>query len=114
MLLRSAIENVVRNAIRYTAERTAVEVSLRCSDVGGSRQAGIVVRDRGPGAPEEALAALFLPFYRVADSRERETGGVGLGLAITDRAVRLHGGTVTAHNADGGGLRIEILLPIEE
>jgi two-component system sensor histidine kinase CpxA len=62
--------------------------------------------------PEEALADIFRPFYRIDDSRTRETGGTGLGLAITERAVRLHGGTVTASNAPGGGLLVELRLPL--
>jgi signal transduction histidine kinase len=110
-LLRSAIENVVRNAVTYTAEDTAVEISLRC-DRREKARAVITVRDHGPGVPEEALADLFRPFYRVADARERQTGGVGLGLAITERAVRLHGGTVSAANAPDGGLMVEINLPV--
>jgi signal transduction histidine kinase len=62
--------------------------------------------------PEESLKEIFRPFYRVDDSRTRETGGAGLGLAITERAVRLHSGTVTAANAPGGGLVVEIRLPL--
>src|SRR6185295_17857887 len=109
-LLRSAVENVVRNAVRYTPEGTAVEVALR-------RQNGhavISVRDRGHGVPEEALEKIFRPFYRTEDARDRQSGGgTGLGLAITQRAVRMHGGTVAATNAAGGGLAVEmkLLLP---
>ncbi len=110
-LLRSAIENIVRNAIRHTAEGTAVEINL-------SRQPETVtisVRDHGPGVPEQALAQIFRPFYRVDDARDRQAGGAGLGLSITERAIKLHGGTVRASNAsDGGlddGLIIELQLP---
>jgi len=110
-LLRRAIENVVRNAVRYTAEGTAVEIALGGQRTGGDPQAVISIRDHGAGVPEAALADLFRPFYRVADARDRQTGGIGLGLAITERAVRLHGGTVTAANAPDGGLIIEIHLP---
>jgi two-component system sensor histidine kinase CpxA len=110
--LRSAIENVVRNAVRYTAEGTAVELSLRCSGSEMEKaQAVISVQDHGPGVPEETLGKLFRPFYRVADARDRQSGGAGLGLAITARAVRFHGGDVTASNAQGGGLLVEISLP---
>ena len=109
-LLRSAIENVVRNGVRYTAEDTSVIVTLRCSRDGGG--ALISVRDYGQGVPEEALNDLFRPFYRVADARDRRTGGTGLGLAITERAVRLHGGTIKATNAPEGGLAVEIMLPV--
>jgi len=106
-LLHSAIENVVRNAVQYTAEGSAVEVSLE--QVAGD--AIIRVADSGPGVPEEALEKMFGPFYRVDDARGRETGGVGLGLAITERAVRLHGGTVKAWNRPEGGLTVDIRLP---
>ncbi|MGB7926460.1 MAG: ATP-binding protein [Pyrinomonadaceae bacterium] len=110
-LLRSAIENVVRNGVRYTAEETAVEISLGVEREGDNTHAIINVRDHGAGVPEAALTSLFRPFYRVADARDRQTGGHGLGLSITERAVRLHGGTVRASNAPGGGLIIEIRLP---
>ncbi len=109
-LLRSAIENVVRNAVRYTGEGTAVEVSL-AHEAGDGGQAVITVSDRGPGVPEESLEKLFTPFYRIDDARGRESGGVGLGLAITERAVRLHGGSVRARNREGGGLTVEMRLP---
>jgi two-component system, OmpR family, sensor histidine kinase CpxA len=111
-LLRSAIENVVRNAVRYTAEGTAVEIGLGCeTGANGAGQAVIRVRDHGPGVPEEALERLFRPFYRLDNSRERKTGGTGLGLAIADRIARMHGGVVTAANAPDGGLVLEIRLP---
>jgi two-component system sensor histidine kinase CpxA len=61
--------------------------------------------------PAEALDKLFRPFYRIDDARGRQTGGVGLGLAIAERAVRLHGGTIQASNRSEGGLMIEIRLP---
>ncbi len=70
------------------------------------------VRDEGPGVPEESLKEIFRPFYRVDDSRTRETGGAGLGLAITERAVRIHGGAVGAANVNGGGFVVEIRLPL--
>jgi two-component system sensor histidine kinase CpxA len=103
--LRSAIENVLRNAVRYTAETTAVNVSLEKAN--GS--AIVRVQDAGGGVPEDELQNLFRPFYRVGEARERTTGGIGLGLAIADRAIRAHQGTITARNA-GGGLVIEIVL----
>lgn len=110
-LLRSAVENVVRNAVSYTAEGTAVEIALRCETVGPERHAVISVRDRGAGVPEEAIEKIFRPFYRVEDARERQTGGTGLGLAIAARAVHLHHGTIRAANSPGGGLVVEISLP---
>ncbi len=111
-LLRSAFENVVRNALRHAPPGTAVRVSLVCGRERGAGRAVISVRDEGPGVPEEALEHIFRPFYRVDDARDRETGGTGLGLAITERAVRLHGGTVTAANIPGGGFLVEISLPL--
>jgi two-component system, OmpR family, sensor histidine kinase CpxA len=107
-LIRSAVENVMRNAVRYTPEETAAKISLRCR--GG--EAIIKVRDEGPGVPEESLREIFRPFYRLDDSRTRETGGTGLGLAITERAVRLHGGTVKAENVPGGGFCVVLRLPV--
>ena len=70
------------------------------------------VSDCGPGVPADALGKLFEPFYRLDDARGRLTGGVGLGLAITERAVRFHGGRVVAQNRKEGGLRIELRLPL--
>jgi len=111
-LLHSAIENVVRNAIRYTEEGTTVTVQLDHSQAPGGSEAIIRVIDSGPGVPEESLEKLFRPFYRIDDARGRQTGGVGLGLAITARAVSLHGGTVLAANRPEGGLSLEIRLPL--
>lgn len=110
-LLHSAIENIVRNAVRYTAEGTTVEISLECQPHGSSCQDVIRVRDHGPGVPEAMLAHLFRPFYRVDDARDRQSGGTGLGLAIAKRSVEIHGGHITASNAPGGGLLFEIYLP---
>lgn len=112
-LLRSAIENVVRNATRYTREGTTVKVRAERLQRQNSTQALITVTDYGPGVPDEALEKIFQPFYRIDDARGRATGGVGLGLAITDQAVRLHGGSVSASNLPEGGLSVEIRLPLQ-
>lgn len=104
-LLRSAIENVLRNAVRYTKEGTAVEVSLTSA---GSK-AHVKIRDYGAGVPEDELGNLFLPFYRVGEARERKTGGIGLGLAIAEQAIRAHKGVIKAANT-GDGLTVEIIL----
>jgi two-component system sensor histidine kinase CpxA len=106
-LLRSGIENVVRNAIRYTAQGSAIEVSLTCK----LDTALITVRDYGPGVPEAELGHIFEPFYRVSEARERSSGGVGLGLSIAERTVKLHGGNIRAANAQDG-LLITIELPL--
>jgi two-component system, OmpR family, sensor histidine kinase CpxA len=111
LVLRSAVENIVRNAVRYTAEGTAVEITLHVEGGGDASTAVISVRDHGPGVPEAALDDIFRPFYRVTEARDRQSGGTGLGLAITERAVRLSGGTVKAVNAPDDGLLIEIRLP---
>ena len=111
-LLHSAIENVVRNAIRYTREGSTVEINLQKMVSGGREEAVVRVTDCGDGVPADALEKLFQPFYRLDDARGRQTGGVGLGLAITERAVRFHGGTVTATNRAEGGLMVEIHLPL--
>lgn len=110
-LLHSAIENVARNAIRYTQEGTNVQIRLEQGQGPRGSEAVVRITDSGPGVPDEALDKLFRPFYRIDDARGRQTGGVGLGLAITDRAVRLHGGTVRAANRPQGGLMVEIRLP---
>lgn len=107
-LLRSAIENVVRNAIRFTRKYTAVNIAL-------ARQAElavITVEDHGPGIPEQELKRVFEPFYRVTASRDRDSGGTGLGLSISARAVNLHGGEIHAVNKPEGGLLVTITLPL--
>ena len=111
-LLHSAVENVVRNAIRYTQERTSVEIELGSEDGARGAEAVLKVSDSGSGVPADSLGKLFEPFYRIDDARGRLTGGVGLGLAITERAVRFHGGRVAAYNRAEGGLRVEIRLPL--
>jgi two-component system sensor histidine kinase CpxA len=110
-LLRSAFENIIRNAIRYTAEGTVVEVRLTVSSTPNDLVAKIKIRDHGPGVPDDCLEDLFRPFYRLDESRERKTGGVGLGLAIARRAIALHGGQVIVRNELEGGLGVDITLP---
>jgi two-component system sensor histidine kinase CpxA len=104
-LLRSAIENVLRNGVRYTKEGTAVTVAL----TNGSREARISIVDHGGGVPDEELAKLFRPFHRVEEARDRGTGGTGLGLAIAEQAVRAHKGSISAQNT-ADGLRVDIVL----
>jgi two-component system sensor histidine kinase CpxA len=97
-LLRSAVENVLRNAVRYTKEGTSVEVSVERSD----GHAKVLISDHGGGVPEAELHNLFKPFYRVGEARERATGGIGLGLAIADRAIAAHDGSISARNTKDG------------
>jgi two-component system sensor histidine kinase CpxA len=109
-MLRSAIENVVRNAVRYTPADQPVEIDLRTSSEECDR-AVIVVRDHGPGVSEDVLPKLFQPFYRVESDRSKDSGGTGLGLALADRVVRVHAGTITARNHAEGGLEFIIEFP---
>jgi len=108
VLLSSALENVVRNAIRYTDEGSSVEVSMEEQSPGWVE---IKVRDHGPGIPESMLESIFEPFVRVGEARDRQTGGYGLGLAIAKRAVNLHQGRMAAANEDDG-LSVTIYLPV--
>ena len=105
-LLRRAVENVIRNALRYSPPQTSVDVNLASNGAG----ARIQVRDYGPGVPEESLSRIFEPFYRVEGDRNRDSGGVGLGLAIARRAVELHKGKLQARNAHPG-LLVEMEIP---
>jgi two-component system, OmpR family, sensor kinase len=101
-LLGSAIENVLRNAVRYSPADTPVDVSIE--------RLRIVIRDRGPGVPAGDLERIFEPFYRVAESRDRDSGGEGIGLAITSEVMKAHGGSATANNLKGGGLEVILSL----
>jgi signal transduction histidine kinase len=105
-LLRRAIENVVRNAIRHAPPGSKIEIAVE----NGGGHVRVRVRDYGPGVPEQALPHLFDPFYRVEPDRNRGSGGVGLGLSIARRAVELHQGTLRASNV-APGLLVEIDLP---
>ncbi len=105
-LLRRALENVMRNAIRHTPEGSTVEVIVDAKE----QNLLVTVQDRGQGVPPDALEAIFKPFYRVERARDRASGGVGLGLAIAARAVHLHGGSITAENLPEG-FRVTLSLP---
>jgi signal transduction histidine kinase len=100
--LHRAVENVVRNAVKHTAEGSTVKISLSRS----GNAAILHVRDYGPGIAPEHLDHVFEPFYRAGVGT-----GFGLGLAIAQGAVAAHGGAIRAENAAGGGLLIEIQLP---
>lgn len=107
-LLRRAIENILRNAIRHAPAGSEIDVTLQS----GAANASLSVRDYGSGVPADALANIFRPFFRVDSSRDTATGGVGLGLAIAQRAILVHHGQVRAENAEPG-LRVSIDLPLE-
>jgi two-component system sensor histidine kinase CpxA len=106
-LLASAIENIVRNGIAYSAAGDVIWISLRQKQ----DLTEIAVRDHGPGVPEADLLRIFEPFYRVAESRARDIGGDGIGLAITARVLRAHGGMARAYNEPDGGLVVTLTLP---
>ncbi len=110
-LLHSALENVIRNAVKYTQEDTTVELFL-AKDQQQTDWVNIQVCDQGNGVPEAMLAKLFDPFFRVETARDRDSGGYGLGLSIAQRAIRVHGGEILAKNHPQGGLCITIRLPI--
>lgn len=107
-LLRRAIENIIRNAVFYTADDSAVSVALKADDT----VLTLTVVDQGSGVKEAALPDLFLPFVRIGDEQNSDIPGYGLGLAIAARAVALHKGSITAENQTSGGLRITMKLPL--
>jgi signal transduction histidine kinase len=106
-LLRRAVENVLRNGIRYSPQFSTIDVSVSEN----THTATITIRDYGPGVPEQALTQIFDPFFRVEEARDANGGGSGLGLSIAKQAVQLHHGAITAENASPG-LRVQIALPI--
>ncbi len=108
VMLRSAIENVIRNALHYTPENTEVTVNV----IQTLESVSITVDDQGTGVPPQSLARLFEPFARVAEARDRLSGGYGLGLAITGKVIQAHNGQVKAENRDEGGLRVTLVLPV--
>lgn len=105
-LLISALENVVRNAIRYGNDQIRLEFTHT------DDRLIMTVDDNGDGVPEAELGDIFRPFYRVSTARDRSSGGTGLGLAITDSAIRQHSGKVTASRSPLGGLRVTLTLPL--
>lgn len=110
-LLHSALENVVRNATRYTSPESCVRIQLQFLAAEEIPGVLLTVCDEGPGVPEGDLCNIFRPFFRVESARDRDSGGTGLGLAIADRIIRLHGGTITARNKLPKGLEIDIQIP---
>ena len=113
-LLQSAFENILRNALIHTAPATSVQVSLKVTDY-----VELTIRDHGAGAPEEMLEDLLRPFVRAEQARERSIDslqqghrGFGLGLAIAQRVVHYHNGSLGLKNAESGGLEVLIRLPL--
>ena len=103
-LLRRAFENVIRNALKYTPEGTAVEVTLTSDQ----HKPVVIIRDHGPGIPEAELGKVFQPFYRVPEKDKSQPSGYGLGLAIAKRALEKHAATIALSNAAEGGLKAQI------
>lgn len=117
-VLRSACENIIRNAIRFTAPGTTVQVVLEKNTTNGmpgrmshEQTAILSVRDRGPGVPNESLQRIFQPFFRVRREHDVSDGN-GLGLAIALEGVRMHGGEIEASNIQPKGLEVTVRLPI--
>jgi two-component system sensor histidine kinase CpxA len=107
VLIRSAVENILRNAVQYSEEGTAIRVEVGCNPP----DATITVTDTGPGLSVSEMSQLFQPFFRGDEARSRRSDGYGLGLAITSRAISLHGGTIRAQNT-GSGLAVGVRLPL--
>jgi two-component system OmpR family sensor kinase len=106
LLLERALDNLIANAIKFSPEGGRVELAVR--EVDG--RAVCAVRDHGPGVPEAELPSLFRPLFRGSNASRAE--GHGLGLAIVQRVARAHGGDVEARNVEGGGLLVQLLLPL--
>ena len=109
-LVSRAIENVLRNAVKYTYENTRVAIKTEFDQ--SSELVKIIISDSGPGIAAAHMARVFEPFYRCQKDRDRKTGGAGLGLAIAARAVGAHDGEINLINRPEGGLTVSILLPL--
>ncbi len=105
-LLMSAVENIIRNAIYYGKDEVKIDIQDNADAL------SITVDDNGEGVPEEELDAIFRPFYRVSTARDRHSGGTGLGLTITESAIRQHSGSIVASRSPLGGLQVQIVLPL--
>jgi two-component system sensor histidine kinase CpxA len=110
-LLRRAIDNVLRNAIRYAPAGTEIVLNCRADPEG---QVVLEILDSGPGVPDSMLSDIFRPFFRTAPGRDASSGGTGLGLAIAAETTRMHEGSITAHNRKNGGLQVTIIFPVKE
>ena len=110
-LLHRALDNVARNAIRYTPLGGSITIELKAEEKNGSRQAVLKVSDTGPGVPEAELRSILKPFYRIDKARQSSSGGFGIGLAIADRTIQLHNGELRVSNGTRGGLIVEMRIP---
>jgi two-component system OmpR family sensor kinase len=108
-LLRRGLENVVRNALRFSAPGQVVSIDMRPGAL--PHTAHIEIRDQGPGAPAQTMQTMFDPFVRLHD--QPLTDGFGLGLSIARRAILAHGGTIEVENLEPSGLSISICLPLQ-
>lgn len=106
-LLASALENVCRNALKYADRKVKLSASVQ------DNLLTLIVRDDGPGLPDDELNSIFRPFYRSGEARDRDSGGVGLGLAIAESAIRQHGGSISASNHSRKGLEVSLRLPLQ-
>jgi two-component system sensor histidine kinase CpxA len=113
-LLRTAIENIVRNAIKYAGEGGLIDIEIAREATEGKDMSIVRVSDNGPGVPEHELPSVLKPFYRADRSRHWRQEGSGIGLSIADRAARLHGGVIVLRNKRDGGLVAEIRIPAAE
>ncbi len=111
-LLWRVFENLLRNALIHSVDQGGIHISAALGEDGGLQVLTVCVNDSGPGIAERHLARIFEPFYRVEEARDRRSGGHGLGLAIAFSAVHRHGGTISASNREGGGLRVQVILPV--
>ncbi len=109
-LIHRAVENVLRNALRYSPDDQPVFVALHIHS--DDKEVHIEIKDHGPGIPEDEVKHVFSPFYRLDSAREERTGGFGLGLAIAQQAISLHGGRIQIKNRRTSGLQVDIILPL--
>jgi len=110
-LLRAAVGNILRNAIKYARGSGLIQVQTAAEQRSGESVCSVLVSDNGPGIPEHELASVLKPFYRADRSRHLQQEGSGIGLAIAERAARVHRGIVGIRNKPDGGLIVEICLP---
>lgn len=108
-LISRAIENIIRNALKHSPNDSAIEVELKANE----ENATINITDHGPGVPEENLEKLFEPFFSCSKARTPQQNGIGLGLAIADRAIKLHKGNIKVCNIKPNGFQVVIFLPLK-